>query len=154
MEIGWLVEILKLMLGQNSEDEIWSRFVFELVIRTQPSGLLCLWQCLTSVPPVAIKAPIGCNKLQLIWSTITTFPDLHSGITQARQCQSSSNTPGSPCSRYSAYTLTMALTKIMGRVYQELLPDEPCNIVDIGAHGGDTTLPLTLVARFQWEQHI
>ena len=41
---GWcLVEILKLMLGQNSE--IWSRFVFELVIWTQPSGPLCLWQC-------------------------------------------------------------------------------------------------------------
>ena len=43
---GWcLVEILKLMLGQNSE--IWSRFVFELVIWTQPSGPLCLWQCLS-----------------------------------------------------------------------------------------------------------
>ena len=42
---GWcLVEILKLMLGQNSE--IRSRFVFELVIRTQPSGPMCLWQCL------------------------------------------------------------------------------------------------------------
>ena len=26
------VEILKLMLGRDSEDEIWSRFVFELVI--------------------------------------------------------------------------------------------------------------------------
>ena len=43
---GWcLVEILKLMLGRDSEDEIWSRFVFELVIWTQPSGPLCLWQC-------------------------------------------------------------------------------------------------------------
>ena len=43
---GWcLVEILKLMLDQNSE--IWSRFVFELVIRTQPSGPLCLWQSLS-----------------------------------------------------------------------------------------------------------
>ena len=42
---GWcLVEILKMMLGRDSEDEIWSRFVFELVIRTQPSGPLCLWQ--------------------------------------------------------------------------------------------------------------
>ena len=30
---GWcLDEILKLMLGRDSEDEIWSRFVFELVI--------------------------------------------------------------------------------------------------------------------------
>ena len=25
---------------------IWSRFVYELVIWTQPSGPLCLWQCL------------------------------------------------------------------------------------------------------------
>ena len=48
-----LVEILKLMQGRDSED-VWSRFVFELVIwpkevtlvsRTQPSGPLCLWQC-------------------------------------------------------------------------------------------------------------
>ena len=46
---GWcLVEILKMMLGRDSEDEIWSRFVFELVIRTQPSGPLCLWQCFSS----------------------------------------------------------------------------------------------------------
>ena len=51
-----LVEILKLMLGRDSEDEIWSRFVFEFVIWpqevtlvkwTQSSGPLCLWQCLT-----------------------------------------------------------------------------------------------------------
>ena len=40
-----MVEILKLMLGRYSEDEIWSRFVFELVIWTQPWGPLCLWQC-------------------------------------------------------------------------------------------------------------
>ena len=33
------------MLGQDSEDEIWSRFVFELMIWTQPSGPLCLWHC-------------------------------------------------------------------------------------------------------------
>ena len=41
------------MQGRDSED-VWSRFVFELVIwpkevtlvsRTQPSGPLCLWQC-------------------------------------------------------------------------------------------------------------
>ena len=43
-----MVEILKLMLGRDSDDEIWSRFVFELVIWTQPSGPLCLWQCLIS----------------------------------------------------------------------------------------------------------
>ena len=49
------VEILKLMLGRDSEDEIWSRFVFEFMIWpqdvtlvrwTQSSGPLCLWQCL------------------------------------------------------------------------------------------------------------
>ena len=43
------------MLSRHSEDAIWSRFVFELVIWpqqitlarwTQPSGPLCLWQCL------------------------------------------------------------------------------------------------------------
>ena len=43
------------MLSRDFEDEIWSRYVFELVIwpqevtlvrRTQPSGPLCLWQCL------------------------------------------------------------------------------------------------------------
>ena len=48
------VEILKLMLGRDSEDETWSRFMFELVIWpqvvtlirwTQLSGPLCLWQC-------------------------------------------------------------------------------------------------------------
>ena len=40
------VEILKLMLSRDSEIEVWSRFVFELVIWTQPSGPLCIWQCL------------------------------------------------------------------------------------------------------------
>ena len=39
-----------LMLSQDSEDEMWSRFMFELqevtLARwTQPSGPLCLWQC-------------------------------------------------------------------------------------------------------------
>ena len=33
------------MFGWDFEDDVWSRFVFELVIRTQPSGPLCLWQC-------------------------------------------------------------------------------------------------------------
>ena len=45
------------MLGRDSEDEIWSRFVFEFVIWpqevtlvrwTQSSGPLCLWQCLVN----------------------------------------------------------------------------------------------------------
>ena len=45
-----------LMLSRDCEDEMWSKFVFELVTWrqevtlarwTQPSGPLCLWQCLT-----------------------------------------------------------------------------------------------------------
>ena len=44
------------MLSRDSEDEMWSRFMFELLIWpqevtlarwTQPSGPLCLWQCLS-----------------------------------------------------------------------------------------------------------
>ena len=43
------------MLGWDSQDEIWSRFVFELLIWTQPSGPLCLWQCLNfSTAPCGI----------------------------------------------------------------------------------------------------
>ena len=46
------------MLSQDSEDEMWSRFMFELLIWlqevtlkrwTQPSGPLCLWQCFLSL---------------------------------------------------------------------------------------------------------
>ena len=56
---GWcLVEILKLMLGRDSEDEIWSRYVFELVIWTQPSGPLCLWQCFGFNTPVLFSTNI------------------------------------------------------------------------------------------------
>ena len=33
------------MLNQDSEIEIWSRFVYELVIWTQPSSPSCLCQC-------------------------------------------------------------------------------------------------------------
>ena len=47
-----------LMLSQDSEDEMWSRFMFELLIWlqevtlarwTQPSSPLCLWQCFISI---------------------------------------------------------------------------------------------------------
>ena len=53
----------KLIVSRDSEDEIWSRFVFELVIWpqeailvrwTQASGPLCLWQCLWN-PQCPIK---------------------------------------------------------------------------------------------------
>ena len=97
--------------------------------------------------------------------------DLLSGTILAKQCPSSSNTPGSPCSRslQTSPFLSSCLpssssspspsssphhphSRIVDIVYQELLPDKSCNIVDIGAHGGDTTLPLALVARFSREQ--
>ena len=55
-----MVEILKLMLGRDSEDEIWSRFVFELVIWTQPLGPLCLWQYLS----------ITCLLIKREWSGV------------------------------------------------------------------------------------
>ena len=74
-----LVEILKLMQGRDSED-VRSRFVFELVIwpkevilvsRTQPSGPLCLWHCLSfSLNPIFNK---HCSFIQfylLLQSTI------------------------------------------------------------------------------------
>ena len=40
----------RLMFGRDSEDEIWLGFVLELVIWTQPSGPLCLWQCFYCSP--------------------------------------------------------------------------------------------------------
>ena len=59
----------KLILNRDSEDEIWSRFVFELVIWpkgvtlvrwTQSSGPLCLWQCLRDTDgPLAYAAHIS-----------------------------------------------------------------------------------------------
>ena len=47
------VEILNLIVNQDSEIEVWSR----LVIWTQPSGPLCLWQCLICSIVVAIVLP-------------------------------------------------------------------------------------------------
>ena len=56
------------MQGRDSED-VWSRFVFELVIwpkevnlvsRTQPSGPLCLWQCFILV----LVLKLGNNSLK------------------------------------------------------------------------------------------
>ena len=59
-----------LMLSRDSEDEMWSRFMFELLIWlqeatlarwTQSSGPLCLWQCFL-------------HKLNLTaWCQISTF---------------------------------------------------------------------------------
>ena len=40
----------RLMFGRDSEDEIWLGFVLELLIWTQTSGPLCLWQCFYCSP--------------------------------------------------------------------------------------------------------
>ena len=68
------------MLGRYSEDEIWSRFLFQLVIWpkqvtlvswTQPSGPLCLWQCLLEAHVwLAFHHILGvwvCGKSLTIW---------------------------------------------------------------------------------------
>ena len=76
------------MLGRDSEDEIWSRFVFQFLIWpqdvtlvrwTQSSGPLCLWQCLVFIvwsfcrscsilenSSVYWKNWSGCNGLSII----------------------------------------------------------------------------------------
>ena len=59
-----LVKILKLMLGRDSEDEIWSRFVSEVVVWTQSSGPLCLWQCLY----LPIWMPVNISLLLCIFN--------------------------------------------------------------------------------------
>ena len=63
--------MFKLMLGRDSEDENWSRFVFELVIWTQPWGPLCLWQCFMTCPRKGFfpSALISKNIL-LFWNGI------------------------------------------------------------------------------------
>ena len=72
--------------------------------------------------------------------------DLLSGITLGRRSQSNFNTLGLLCSRSSSSSSSLKSSK--KSVSQELL-EESCNIVDIGAHGGDTSLPLALVARLK-----
>ena len=61
---GW---DFSLMLSRDSEDEMWSRFMFELLIWlqeatlarwTQSSGPLCLWQCLFISDGIAIVLTI------------------------------------------------------------------------------------------------
>ena len=49
-----------------SRHEIWSRFVYELVIWTQPSGPLCLWQCLINT------YQMSCHKA-LVWSHVSKY---------------------------------------------------------------------------------
>ena len=66
----------------RSEDEIWSRLVLELVIRpkevtlvsrTQPSGPLCLWQCLLFYLYLSFECP---------WFLVVFAPCLPQSITQ------------------------------------------------------------------------
>jgi len=61
-----LVEILRMK---------WSRFVFELMIWTQPSGPLCLWQCFATA---ALDLRLFCQK--------TIFEDMGSYSTHQNGC--------------------------------------------------------------------
>jgi len=72
---GWcLVEILRMK---------WSRFVFELMIWTQPSGPLCLWQCFATA---ALNLRLFCQK--------TIFEDMGSYSTHQNGCFPKLQTPG------------------------------------------------------------
>ena len=60
----------------DSEDEIWSRFVFELVIWpqevtlvrwTQPSGPLCLWQCFSGKTASNVMGVYGFDCPAIFW---------------------------------------------------------------------------------------
>ena len=58
---------LKLMLNWDSENEIWSRFVQELVIWTQLSGPLCLWQCFSFAIESSLSPTTEEGFLSLHW---------------------------------------------------------------------------------------
>ena len=80
----------------------------------------------------------------LSWVDFRLFPRFaqwnHSGETEPKQFQHSWVALLKVILAFSRFLKTLK------SVSQELLL-ESCNIVDIGAHGGDTTLPLALVAR-------
>ena len=81
------------MLSQDSEDEMWSRFMFELLIWlqevtlarwTQPSGPLCLWQCLLLLMKlislnlfvgiaISRKGEYNCALDKIFWWLIALF---------------------------------------------------------------------------------
>ena len=75
-----------LMLCQDSEDEMWSRFIFELLIWlqevtlarwTQPSGPLCIWQCYCIAPMFQIGLVLNCAvfcKPQVIYQKVLDAP--------------------------------------------------------------------------------
>ena len=68
---GWNFQ---LMLSRDSEDKMWSRLMFELLIWlqettlarwTQSSGPLCLWQCLCHLAP---PKDYFCENQGILWS--------------------------------------------------------------------------------------
>ena len=73
------------MLSWDSEDEMWSRFVFELVIWlqevtlarwTQPSDPLCLWQCFfhVTVSPYHFRQATLMANLSCVCPTDSVAP--------------------------------------------------------------------------------
>ena len=94
--LGWDFEV---DACRDSEDEIWSRFVFELVWTlvswTQASGPLCLWQCLNSLAThlILLFKTCGWNsltKLSCLW--ISCIPDLIDSVMLLGRVQSSAVT--------------------------------------------------------------
>ena len=91
---GW--EFL-LMLSRDSEDEMWSRFMLELLIWlqevtlarwTQPSGPLCLWQCFLKIPIIHSK------KYSFFWKRsyrpgLSTYGDGGGGLPYEPNLESS-----------------------------------------------------------------
>ena len=79
------------------------RFVFELVIRTQPSGPLCLWQCLVlmSICPVSnVIFPKGETAMMSRFHIYILFPCLlysfqEVGLIFLRHVYSRMSCPGS-----------------------------------------------------------
>ena len=55
------------MLYSDSKNEIWSRFVLELVIWTQLSGPLCLWQCFSFAIESSLSPTTEEGFLSLHW---------------------------------------------------------------------------------------
>ena len=120
-----LVKMLRLMLGRDSEYEIWSRYVFELLIWTQPSGPLCLWQCFQLIPSGVLILMVwaifsGCSGGSRSYPfSAVCFPV--GGLTSptSRPVPSSNQQPSpSPCSPQNSacqkalekYTLLLLLT--------------------------------------------
>ena len=128
------------MLGRDSEDEIWSRFVFEFVIWpqdvtlvrwTQSSGPLCLWQCFWKyLRRCGFSRPIFIGNS--LWSLQEWFP--HTLITRQQQfipiinrrgqisplylsCPVSSSAPLQPFSTPNRYQVVIAFNLLLHKIY-------------------------------------